>query len=190
MRANAAPKQKCTPSRACPRNTTYPILHCNRANSRRQYRSDYRPSIKSLVGDNNTDRRQPASERGKVTRRVTLVRTTLGSENMDSANESGKHAAAAIGQASGLPISPVPIGTHAIQRSCEDYTLSVTIALRPVNATFSMYSFRCAPQKCLVPSEFTPQSCLSLRTTLLNGPTVARALRRPGAIGPKLRTTM
>jgi hypothetical protein len=111
MRANAAPKQKCTPSRACPRNTTYPILQCNRANSRWQYRSDYRPSIKSLVGDNNTDRRQPASERGKVNRRVTLVRTTLGSENMDSANESGKHAAAAIGQASGLPVPPVPIGT-------------------------------------------------------------------------------
>jgi hypothetical protein len=39
------------------------------------------------------------------------VPTTLGSENMDSANESGKHAAAAIGQASGLPVPPVPIGT-------------------------------------------------------------------------------
>jgi hypothetical protein len=79
---------------------------------------------------------------------------------------------------------------RAIQHSCEDYTLSVTVALRPVNATFSVYSFRCAPQKCLVPSEFTPQSRLSPRTTLLNGPTVARALRRPGAIGPKLMTTM
>jgi len=41
----------------------------------------------------------------------TLVRTTLGSGNMDSANESGKHAATAIGQASGLPVPPVPIGT-------------------------------------------------------------------------------
>ena len=41
----------------------------------------------------------------------TFVRTTLGSENMDSANESGKHGVAAIGQASSLPVPPAPIGT-------------------------------------------------------------------------------
>jgi hypothetical protein len=35
----------------------------------------------------------------------------LGFIGIDSANESGKHAAAAIGQASGLPVPPVPIGT-------------------------------------------------------------------------------
>jgi hypothetical protein len=38
---------------------------------------------------------------------------------------------------------------RAIQHACDDYPLSVTVALRPVNATFSMYSFRCAPAEML-----------------------------------------
>jgi len=34
---------------------------------------------------------------------------------------------------------------RAIQHSCDDYTLSMTVALRLANATFSMHSFRWRP---------------------------------------------
>jgi hypothetical protein len=117
----------------------------------------------------------------------TSVRTTLGSENMDSANESGKHA---IGQASGLPVPPVPIGT-----------LRYTALLRRLHAVDDR---RFEAGKRNIFDAFFPQrpaevpstkpihvsQPLRPRTTLLNGPTVARALPRPGAIGPKLSTTM
>jgi hypothetical protein len=62
----------------------------------------------------------------------TLVRTTLGSENMDSANESGKHAAQRSDKRQVSRYHLFRLVPRAIQHSCDDYTLSMTVALRPV----------------------------------------------------------